>query len=100
MVTLGRFELPTCGLGNRRSIHLSYRATEIILTCELHKTIATSNDVILSEAKDLFLQASPRKTGAPSFAQQRVGKHEPHLAKADSPLTENPASTTETPVPG
>jgi hypothetical protein len=25
-VTLGRFELPTCGLGNRRSIHLSYRA--------------------------------------------------------------------------
>jgi hypothetical protein len=27
MVTLGRFELPTCGLGNRRSIHLSYRAT-------------------------------------------------------------------------
>ena len=26
MVTLGRFELPTCGLGNRRSIHLSYRA--------------------------------------------------------------------------
>jgi hypothetical protein len=29
MVTLGRFELPTCGLGNRRSIHLSYRATPI-----------------------------------------------------------------------
>jgi site-specific DNA recombinase len=27
VVTLGRFELPTCGLGNRRSIHLSYRAT-------------------------------------------------------------------------
>ncbi len=27
LVTLGRFELPTCGLGNRRSIHLSYRAT-------------------------------------------------------------------------
>jgi hypothetical protein len=26
VVTLGRFELPTCGLGNRRSIHLSYRA--------------------------------------------------------------------------
>src|SRR6266850_4615339 len=23
---LGRFERPTCGLGNRRSIHLSYRA--------------------------------------------------------------------------
>ncbi len=29
MVTLGRFELPTCGLGNRRSIHLSYRATDL-----------------------------------------------------------------------
>ena len=27
MEALGRFELPTCGLGNRRSIHLSYRAT-------------------------------------------------------------------------
>src|SRR5215831_2350881 len=26
MEALGRFELPTCGLGNRRSIHLSYRA--------------------------------------------------------------------------
>jgi hypothetical protein len=27
-VTLGRFELPTSGLGNRCSIQLSYRATE------------------------------------------------------------------------
>ncbi len=26
VVTPGRFELPTCGLGNRRSIHLSYGA--------------------------------------------------------------------------
>ncbi len=26
LVTPGRFELPTCGLGNRRSIHLSYGA--------------------------------------------------------------------------
>ena len=26
MVTPGRFELPTCGLGNRRAIHLSYGA--------------------------------------------------------------------------
>lgn len=32
MVTPGRFELPTCGLGNRRSIHLSYGATFDILT--------------------------------------------------------------------
>src|SRR5262249_60737968 len=31
MEALGRFELPTCGLGNRRSIHLSYRAN----TCSL-----------------------------------------------------------------
>ena len=29
MVTPGRFELPTCGLGNRRSIHLSYGATQL-----------------------------------------------------------------------
>ena len=28
---LGRFELPTCGLGNRRSIHLSYRAKTFFL---------------------------------------------------------------------
>ena len=28
MVTPGRFELPTCGLGNRRSIHLSYGVTD------------------------------------------------------------------------
>ena len=27
MVTPERFELPTCGLGNHRSIHLSYGAT-------------------------------------------------------------------------
>jgi hypothetical protein len=33
VVTLGRFELPTCGLGNRRSIHLSYRATRRIGFC-------------------------------------------------------------------
>jgi hypothetical protein len=31
MEALGRFELPTCGLGNRRSIHLSYRAAGFIL---------------------------------------------------------------------
>src|SRR5690349_18946449 len=30
MEALGRFELPTCGLGNRRSIHLSYRATDTL----------------------------------------------------------------------
>ena len=29
VVALGRVELPTCGLGNRRSIHLSYRAEVI-----------------------------------------------------------------------
>ena len=29
-MTPGRFELPTCGLGNRCSIHLSYGATFII----------------------------------------------------------------------
>ncbi len=32
VVTPGRFELPTCGLGNRRSIHLSYGANPGICT--------------------------------------------------------------------
>ena len=32
LVTLAGVEPATCGLGNRRSIHLSYRATLIILT--------------------------------------------------------------------
>jgi hypothetical protein len=32
MVTLAGVEPATCGLGNRRSIHLSYRATLNILT--------------------------------------------------------------------
>src|ERR1700686_5388083 len=30
MVALGRVELPTFGLGNRCSIHLSYRARELL----------------------------------------------------------------------
>ena len=32
LVTPGRFELPTCGLGNRRSIHLSYGAMMLSVT--------------------------------------------------------------------
>ena len=46
MVTLGRFELPTCGLGNRRSIHLSYGAN--FLSAQDYRSIAASVTVGLS----------------------------------------------------
>jgi hypothetical protein len=41
VVTLGRFELPTCGLGNRRSIHLSYRAIYMasLLQAEMERNL-------------------------------------------------------------
>jgi predicted GNAT superfamily acetyltransferase len=42
LVTLGRFELPTSGLGNRCSIQLSYRATGVLLSYE-HQFIATAS---------------------------------------------------------
>ena len=40
MVPPRRFERPTCGLGNRRSIHLSYGGTPVIL--HTHKSVATN----------------------------------------------------------
>ena len=40
MVPPRRFERPTCGLGNRRSIHLSYGGTPVIL--HTHMSVATN----------------------------------------------------------
>jgi predicted GNAT superfamily acetyltransferase len=55
MVTLGRFELPTSGLGNRCSIQLSYRANGVLLSYE-HQFIAmeSGRKAILKNEADLF----------------------------------------------
>ena len=42
MVPPRRFERPTCGLGNRRSIHLSYGGTPVIL--HTYKSLASSRN--------------------------------------------------------
>jgi hypothetical protein len=39
MVTLAGVEPATCGLGNRRSIHLSYRATDGHFTLSLRPVL-------------------------------------------------------------
>ena len=50
MVTPGRFELPTCGLGNRRSIHLSYGASLSIIVSSRGNSRDAANCGILDEA--------------------------------------------------
>jgi hypothetical protein len=50
MVTPGRFELPTCGLGNRCSIHLSYGATTYILAQRFQETVGPFSTALLAEA--------------------------------------------------
>lgn len=46
MEALGRFELPTCGLGNRCSIHLSYRANTS--KCFILNDFISRNIVVLA----------------------------------------------------
>ena len=41
MVPPRRFERPTCGLGNRRSIHLSYGGNPFLIL-HTHKSVATN----------------------------------------------------------
>ena len=53
MEALGRFELPTCGLGNRRSIHLSYRAWD---AHGLSLSLASAPDF----SREDTLKAAPR----------------------------------------
>ena len=65
MVTLERFELPTCGLGNRRSIHLSYRAThdQFTVCCD---SFSRKREFALM-AKDEFILRPYRKDDLPDL---------------------------------
>jgi hypothetical protein len=66
MEALGRFELPTCGLGNRRSIHLSYRATIFILQEFLEPQ--RQHACCKQDQESIALQALPRKISGANAA--------------------------------
>ncbi len=60
MVTPGRLELPTCGLGNRRSIHLSYGATFL----SSYHTVSLPQWVKLNRMADAFAFSPVRASAA------------------------------------
>src|SRR5712671_8056264 len=72
MVTLSGVEPATCGLGNRRSIHLSYRATPIILTryISLHRRDALAP----APAQDLWPLMPAIFSSAPTPGETMVAR--------------------------
>ena len=67
MVTLAGIEPATCGLGNRRSIHLSYRATANILTRNISLRLGfalapgSRSGSVAAYAGNLFISADARR---------------------------------------
>ena len=69
MVTLAGVEPATCGLGNRRSIHLSYRATPTILTRKL-----TPRNLISQAPVPLPLHAGNRFSSADALRNHGLSR--------------------------
>lgn len=79
----GRLELPTCGLGNRRSIHLSYGG-------DLTTSRSRRRRKVIGKAKGL----TPRSEVSPSPAapvDQGLRGFAVRLLPPDAPLEELPA---------
>jgi hypothetical protein len=82
MVALGRVELPTFGLGNRCSIHLSYRAVlraTVILSLQQQQAARGCNSDELAPPLDLHseladLQRSRRRSCQPGFSPDATRK--------------------------
>ena len=77
---LGRFELPTCGLGNRRSIHLSYRATD-----EREPIISRHRITAGASARSAALHLDRKNAGLrdqPVMLSVQSGKRFSHTANA------------------
>ena len=76
MVTLGRFELPTSGLGNRCSIQLSYRATLILVRLRVPGQISNSlpSNRRSSRAKSRRKSEKEARTRRPRYQQGNIRK--------------------------
>ena len=68
MVAPGRFELPTSGLGNRCSIHLSYGApfSNLLFHFSLHQSRSTAR------MRTLHVHCTPTASGPRNLVRQRL----------------------------